>query len=116
MSLWPRRMSSNQHPCVQDIRVCEPPKPQPTLTGGLPNDPAIVQHSTPGGPVSSKAPSYGAVGSGPPQASPEGEHPARSQGSSPSEMRRSPATEAKLQDRQNNRWGGRRWGGELCCI
>ena len=28
---------------IKDIRVCEPPKPQPTLTGGLPNDPAIVQ-------------------------------------------------------------------------
>ena len=30
---------------IKDIRVCEPPKPQPTLTGGLPNDPAIVQVS-----------------------------------------------------------------------
>ena len=28
--------------------MCQPPKPQPTLEGGLPNDPAIVQHS--GGP------------------------------------------------------------------
>jgi protein LSM14 len=27
---------------IKDIRVCESPKPQPTLTGGLPNDPAIV--------------------------------------------------------------------------
>merc|ERR1712115_560016 len=37
---------------IKDIRVCQPPKPQPTLEGGLPNDPAIVQHSTsaaPGG-------------------------------------------------------------------
>merc|ERR1712001_198842 len=33
---------------IKDIRVCQPPKPQPTLEGGLPNDPAIVQH--PGGP------------------------------------------------------------------
>jgi len=33
---------------IKDIRVCQPPKPQPTLEGGLPNDPAIVQHS--GGP------------------------------------------------------------------
>ncbi|XP_067125658.1 protein LSM14 homolog B-like [Centruroides vittatus] len=32
---------------IKDLRVCEPPKPQPTLTGGLPNDPAIVQHSAP---------------------------------------------------------------------
>lgn len=28
---------------IKDIRVCQPPKPQPTLQGGLPNDPAIVQ-------------------------------------------------------------------------
>ncbi|XP_076335348.1 protein LSM14 homolog B-like isoform X3 [Tachypleus tridentatus] len=32
---------------IKDLHVCEPPKPQPTLTGGLPNDPAIVQHSAP---------------------------------------------------------------------
>lgn len=32
---------------IKDLRVCEPPKPQPTLAGGLPNDPAIVQHSAP---------------------------------------------------------------------
>merc|ERR1711981_121501 len=30
---------------IKGIRVCQPPKPQPTLEGGLPNDPAIVQHS-----------------------------------------------------------------------
>merc|ERR1711944_242049 len=30
---------------IKDIRACQPPKPQPTLEGGLPNDPAIVQHS-----------------------------------------------------------------------
>ena len=30
---------------IKDIRVCQPPKPQPTLEGGLPNDPAIVQVS-----------------------------------------------------------------------
>ena len=51
---------------IKDIRVCEPPKPQPTLQGGLPNDPAIVQHSSsaaPGGPVSGKpAGSYGPIG------------------------------------------------------
>ena len=28
---------------IKDIRVCQPPKPRPTLEGGLPNDPAIVQ-------------------------------------------------------------------------
>ena len=32
-------------PYVQDMQVCDPPKPQPTLTGGLPRDPAICQHS-----------------------------------------------------------------------
>lgn len=36
-------------PDIKDIRVCHPPKPQPTLEGGLPNDPAIVQHSAIGG-------------------------------------------------------------------
>ena len=29
---------------IKDIRVCQPPNPHPTLDGGLPNDPAIVQH------------------------------------------------------------------------
>ena len=78
---------------IKDIRVCEPPKPQATLQGGLPNDPAIVkvrsgtcdekiivdnlpvQHSTsaaPGGPVGAKShgpigSGYGAIGSGPSQ-------------------------------------------------
>ena len=33
---------------IKDIKVCEPPKPLPTLQGGLPNDPAIIQvHLTP---------------------------------------------------------------------
>jgi len=65
---------------IKDIRVCQPPKPRPTLEGGLPNDPAIVQHSQgrpddigaaapeaaagPGAPGSGK-PSYGAIGSAP---------------------------------------------------
>ena len=31
---------------IKDIRVCQPPKPRPTLEGGLPNDPAIVQVRT----------------------------------------------------------------------
>ena len=30
---------------IKDTRVCQPPKPHPTLKGGLPNDPAIIQHS-----------------------------------------------------------------------
>merc|ERR1711884_739213 len=58
---------------IKDIRVCHPPKPQPTLQGGLPNDPAIVQHSAtsdvPGStsgskpsPIGSGA-SYGPIGS-----------------------------------------------------
>lgn len=43
---------------IKDIRVCQPPKPQPTLEGGLPNDPAIVQHSAgiPGAPGAPGAP------------------------------------------------------------
>jgi len=28
---------------IQEIVVCQPPRPQPMLEGGLPNDPAIVQ-------------------------------------------------------------------------
>lgn len=32
---------------IKDLHVCEPPKPQPNLTSGLANDPAIVQHSAP---------------------------------------------------------------------
>jgi len=65
---------------IKDIRVCQPPKPRPTLEGGLPNDPAIVQHSRgedgaaapadPAGPVgapgSGGKPSYGAIGSSAP--------------------------------------------------
>ena len=34
---------------IKDIRVLQTPKPHPTLVGGLPNDPAIVQHSAVGG-------------------------------------------------------------------
>jgi len=90
---------------IKDIRVCEPPKPQPTLTGGLPNDPAIVQHSTPGGgPIGSKPSGYGAVGSGPSHGSPTDPDALRSSGSTPSDLRKSPASEAKLQqERQQNR-------------
>lgn len=61
---------------IKDIRVCQPPKPQPTLEGGLPNDPAIVQHSASSttsssnamggsqkpGPIGSGASSYGPIG------------------------------------------------------
>jgi len=47
---------------IKDIRVCQPPKPRPTLEGGLPNDPAIVQHSR--GPPGSEGPP-GAGGEGP---------------------------------------------------
>ena len=32
---------------IKDTRVCQPPKPHPTLKGGLSNDPAIVQPSAP---------------------------------------------------------------------
>lgn len=48
---------------IKDIRVCQPPKPRPTLEGGLPNDPAIVQHSR-GGPEDGVHPP-GAPGGGP---------------------------------------------------
>lgn len=49
---------------IKDIRVCQPPKPQPTLEGGLPNDPAIVQHSggPPLGPFAGQAGQAGAPG------------------------------------------------------
>jgi len=48
---------------IKDIRVCQPPKPRPTLEGGLPNDPAIVQHSR-GPPGSEGGPPGQAPGSG----------------------------------------------------
>lgn len=48
---------------IKDIKVCEPPKPMPTLQGGLPNDPAIIQHSMASNsrPVGSK-PNLGPIG------------------------------------------------------
>jgi hypothetical protein len=64
-----------------------------------------AQHSAPaGGPIGSKPAGYGAVGSGPSQASPE-QDAARSAGSTPAaDLRKSPVNEAKLlQDRQQNR-------------
>jgi len=101
---------------IKDIRVCEPPKPQSTLQGGLPNDPAIVKHSTsaaPGGPVGAKShgpigsgSGYGAIGSGPSQTSPNDLENVRSAGSTPvGDMRRSPTNDAGVQtkDRQQNR-------------
>jgi len=99
---------------IKDIRVCEPPKPQATLQGGLPNDPAIVKHSTsaaPGGPIGSKAhgpigSGYGAIGSGPSNNSPIELENVRSTGSTPAgDLRRSPTNDAGVQtkDRQQNR-------------
>lgn len=46
---------------IKDLHVCEAPKPQMTLSSGLPNDPAIVQHSAP---VSSfnQSGSFGPIG------------------------------------------------------
>ena len=49
---------------VKDIRICQPPKPQPTLKGGLPDDPAIVQHyATAASSASTSKPSP--IGTGP---------------------------------------------------
>eukprot|EP00092_Neocalanus_flemingeri_P020203 GFUD01021877.1.p1 GENE.GFUD01021877.1~~GFUD01021877.1.p1 ORF type:complete len:534 (+),score=118.52 GFUD01021877.1:77-1678(+) len=98
---------------IKDIRVCEPPKPQATLQGGLPNDPAIVKHSTsaaPGGPIGSKShgpigSGYGAIGSGPSHNSPIELENVRSTGSTPAaDLRRSPTNDAGSQtkDRQQN--------------
>jgi len=93
---------------IKDIKVCEPPKPLPTLQGGLPNDPAIIQHSSAAG--------VGAVGSKPnPNLGPIGGRPFgasgsptemdgdRSSRSTPQEIRRSPTTEAGVQTRGGNR-------------
>jgi len=99
---------------IKDIRVCEPPKPQATLQGGLPNDPAIVKHSTsaaPGGPIGAKShgpigSGYGAIGSGPSHNSPIDLESVRSNGSTPAgDLRRSPTNDAGVQtkDRQQNR-------------
>jgi protein LSM14 len=76
---------------IKDIKVCEPPKPLPTLQGGLPNDPAIIQHSSaPGGPGSK--PNLGPIGGSP--LTVDGE---RSLRSTPHELRRSPTTEMGVQ-------------------
>ena len=87
--------------------MCEPPKPQSTLQGGLPNDPAIVKHSSasaaPGGPIGAKPHGYGAVGSGG-HMSPSDLENMRSNGSTPAgDLRRSPTNDAGVQtkDRQN---------------
>lgn len=93
---------------IKDIKVCEPPKPLPTLQGGLPNDPAIIQHSSAAG--------MGAVGSKPnSNLGPIGGRPfggagsplemegERSSRSTPQEIRRSPTTEAGVQTRGGNR-------------
>lgn len=50
---------------IKDIRVCQPPKPHPTLEGGLPNDPAIVQHSAASTSISNNAPAIGTQKPGP---------------------------------------------------
>jgi len=53
---------------IKDIRVCQPPKPQPTLQGGLPNDPAIVQHSATNGAGPAPVPSSSGLSSSAPGA------------------------------------------------
>ena len=95
---------------IKDIRVCEPPKPVSRLQGGLPNDPAIVKHSTAPGSGGGKAQGgYGAIGSGAVggHVSPSHLENVRSNGSTPAgELRRqSPTNDAGVQtkDRQHNR-------------
>lgn len=94
---------------IKDIKVCEPPKPLPTLQGGLPNDPAIIQHSSASGmgAVGSK-PNLGPIGgrgfgsnqnSGSPVM--DGQRSARS--TPQDQLRRSPTTEAGVQTRGGNR-------------
>jgi len=94
---------------IKDIKVCEPPKPLPTLQGGLPNDPAIIQHSS--------ASAMGAVGTKPAlgpiggsgrgfqnRASPlELDGQSRSARTTPQEFRRSPTQETGVQTRGGNR-------------
>lgn len=94
---------------IKDIKVCEPPKPLPTLQGGLPNDPAIIQHSSASGmgAVGSK-PSLGPIGGGgrgfQGRASPlELDGQQRSARTTPQEFRRSPTQETGVQTRGGNR-------------
>eukprot|EP00088_Acartia_fossae_P069347 TRINITY_DN902_c0_g1_i1.p1 TRINITY_DN902_c0_g1~~TRINITY_DN902_c0_g1_i1.p1 ORF type:complete len:440 (-),score=100.94 TRINITY_DN902_c0_g1_i1:670-1947(-) len=87
---------------IKDIKVCEPPKPLPTLQGGLPNDPAIIQHSTASGmgAVGSK-PNLGPIGGRAFQGSPVEDE--RSTRSSPHENRRTPTNDTGVQTRGGNR-------------
>jgi protein LSM14 len=96
---------------IKDIKVCEPPKPMPTLQGGLPNDPAIIQvkqHSMASNqrPVGAKS-NLGPIGnrgfnSGSPVEQMEENRSARS---TPMEQARrlSPTNEAGVQTRGGNR-------------
>jgi len=91
---------------IKDIKVCEPPKPLPTLQGGLPNDPAIIQHSSGAGAVGSKPnTNLGPIGGRPfgASGSPSEMDGERSSRSTPQEIRRSPTTEAGVQTRGGNR-------------
>jgi len=69
---------------IKDIRVCQPPKPRPTLEGGLPNDPAIVQHSRgpPGSETGPQAPGAGGEGPAAAPSKPSGYGPIGSNASS----------------------------------
>lgn len=97
---------------IKDIRVCQPPKPQPTLEGGLPNDPAIVQHSG-GPPLGMFAPS-GAPPTGAPRTQPFGSsQPRKSQsggnygpigsGATPAAFSAAPGVAASNQQRRRRR-------------
>jgi len=95
---------------IKDIKVCEPPKPMPTLQGGLPNDPAIIQHSSASamGAVGSK-PSLGPIGGGGNRGFQGRGSPLELDGqqmsarSTPQEFRRSPTQETGVQTRGGNR-------------
>jgi len=92
---------------IKDIKVCEPPKPMPTLQGGLPNDPAIIQHSMASNsrPVGSK-PNLGPIGNrGFSSASPVEHLEDRSQRSTPMDQprRTSPTHDTGVQTRGGNR-------------
>lgn len=92
---------------IKDIKVCAPPKPIPTLQGGLPNDPAIIQHSSGSGVgapgTKSNLGPIGGRGFAASSGSPLELDGERSSRTTPNELRRSPTTETGVQTRGGNR-------------